>query len=87
LPSLRRRENRRGPAHGLGHKKQTPGRLRAIALVENPYPAFAEQLLADRNAIERQFAQATNWGGGLTGLPPWCAPIGVSTAGCRRSWY
>ena len=62
---------RYGPGRGLGHKKQTPGRLRSIALLENPYPDFGEQLLADRNAIERRFAHLTNWGGGLTCLPPW----------------
>jgi hypothetical protein len=62
---------RHGPGCGLGHKKQTPGRLRSIALLENPYPDFGEQLLADRNAVERRFAHLTNWGGGLTCLPPW----------------
>ncbi len=60
-----------GRGRGLGHKKQTPGRLRSIALLENPYPDFGEQLLADRNAVERRFAHLTNWGGGLTCLPPW----------------
>jgi hypothetical protein len=56
---------------GLGHHKQTPGRLRAIQLLENPYPKFGEQLLHDRGDIERRFAHVTNWGGGLTCLPPW----------------
>jgi hypothetical protein len=62
---------RHGRGRGLGHKKQTPGRLRSIELLENPYPDFGEQLLADRNAVERRFAHLTNWGGGLTCLPPW----------------
>jgi hypothetical protein len=62
---------RYGANHGTGHRKQTPGRLRSIELTENPYPAFANQLLWDRNEIERCFAHATNWGGGLTCLPPW----------------
>jgi hypothetical protein len=69
LQLVTRRRNGRG--RGLGHKKQTPGRLRSIALLENPHPDFGEQLLADRNAIERCFAHMTNWGGGLTCLPPW----------------
>jgi Transposase DDE domain len=56
---------------GIGHQKQTPGRLRSIDLTENPYPAFATQLLHDRDIIERCFGHATNWGGGLTCLPPW----------------
>jgi hypothetical protein len=62
---------RSGPEHGLGHRKHAAGRLRSIALTENPYPAFADQLLLNRNEIERRFAELTNWGGGLTCLPPW----------------
>lgn len=56
---------------GLGHHRHTAGRLRSVALTENPRPAFADQLLKDRNQIERFFAHATNWGGGLACLPPW----------------
>jgi Transposase DDE domain len=62
---------RYGPDHGTGHRKQSSGRLRAIELTENPDPAFAANLLHDRNEIERRFANLTNWGGGLTCLPPW----------------
>jgi Transposase DDE domain len=62
---------RYGPGQGTGHRKQSPGRLRSIQLTENPYPEFARQLLNDREEIERRFAQLTNWGGGLTCLPPW----------------
>jgi hypothetical protein len=62
---------RYGPAKGTGHRKQAAGRLRSMALTENPYPAFARQLLKDRAAIERQFGNLTNWGGGLTCLPSW----------------
>jgi hypothetical protein len=56
---------------GLGHHRHTTGRLRSVELTENPRPAFADQLLQDRNQIERYFAHATNWGGGLTCLPAW----------------
>lgn len=62
---------RYGPEHGTGHRKQTPGRLRAMELLENPAPAFGEQMMHDRDDIERRFAHLTNWGGGLTCLPPW----------------
>lgn len=62
---------RYGPNNGTGHRKQSSGRLRSIALTENPRPAFADQLLKDRNEIERRFGQLTSWGGGLTCLPPW----------------
>jgi hypothetical protein len=62
---------RYGPGRKVGHRSQSPGRLRSIALLENPQPQFAIQLLHHRVAIERYFANTTNWGGGLTHLPPW----------------
>lgn len=62
---------RKGGTHGIGHHKHAVGRLRSIQLTENPFPAFGNQLLRDRGEIERRFAHATNWGGGLTHLPPW----------------
>jgi hypothetical protein len=62
---------RYGPNHGTGHRRQSNGRLRSIELIENPCPAFGEQLLVDRSEIERRFGQLTNWGGGLNGLPTW----------------
>ena len=62
---------RNGSKHGLGHHRHAAGRLRSIQLTESPYPAFGKQLLSDRNTIERRFAHMTNWGGGLTHLPPW----------------
>jgi hypothetical protein len=62
---------RYGPAHGTGHRRQSAGRLRCIALTENPFPGFAEQMLRDRGEIERRFGQMVNWGGGLTCLPAW----------------
>jgi Transposase DDE domain len=62
---------RYGSGHGLGHHRHSPGRLRSIARTENPFPAFADQLLHDRAAIERAFGNLVNWGGGLTCLPAW----------------
>ena len=62
---------RYGPAKGTGHREQTPGRLRSIALTEGPFPAFADRLRLDRAEIERRFANLTNWGGGLACLPAW----------------
>jgi hypothetical protein len=63
---------RRGePGKGTGHRPQAAGRLRSIRLTENPFSAFAEQLLKDRAEIERQFGNLVNWGGGLSGLPAW----------------
>jgi Transposase DDE domain len=62
---------RYGPGKGTGHRKQTAGRLRSMALTEGPFPAFAGRLRLDRAAIERRFANLTNWGGGLACLPAW----------------
>jgi hypothetical protein len=62
---------RYGSKRGTGHRRQAAGRLRSIQLLENPYPAFATKLMHDRDMIERCFAHATSWGGGLTCLPPW----------------
>ena len=56
---------------GLGHRKQAPSRLRSISILEGPDRRFGEQLLHQREDIERYFAGLTNWGGGLTHLPAW----------------
>lgn len=62
---------RYGPGKGIGHRRQAAGRLQSIALVESPCPDFAANLLRDRAAIEREYGNLTNWGGGLNGLPAW----------------
>lgn len=62
---------RYGPDKGTGHRKQTEGRRRSMAITESPCPAFGNRLHQDRAAVERQFGNLCNWGGGLTCLPPW----------------
>lgn len=62
---------RRRKGKGLGHIKHAAGRLRSIQILENPEPKFGRQLLKQRHEIERFFGNLTNWGGGLTHLPPW----------------
>lgn len=62
---------RSGKGRGLGHHRHSRGRLRSIAILENPKPQFGVQLLKGRNEIERRFGGLTNWGGSLTCLPPW----------------
>jgi hypothetical protein len=62
---------RDGPGKGLGHRKQTPGRLRSVDILEGPFAEFGHELTKQRLEIERYFSALTNWGGGLTHLPPW----------------
>jgi hypothetical protein len=62
---------RYGPGRSIGHHRQSAGRLRSIALLENPVAGLGQRLMHDRTAIERQFGNWVNWGGGLSGLPAW----------------
>lgn len=62
---------RYGPGKGFGHRKQTAGRLRSVEILEHHTPDFGNQLINQRVQIERFFGNLTNWGGGLTHLPPW----------------
>lgn len=62
---------RYGPGRGHGHRRQTAARLRSKELLENPDAQFGHQLFAQREDIERFYGNLTNWGGGLTHLPPW----------------
>lgn len=57
-------------AKGLGHHHHSPFRLQAIQRANSPSP-YIKQLLAQRRTIETRFAHLTNFGGGLTCLPPW----------------
>ena len=59
---------REDPAAGLGHIRQSPYRVRGIALLDGE---FGRVLYALRGAIERSFGNATSFGGGLTPLPAW----------------
>lgn len=62
---------RYGPDRGHGHRRQTAARLRSKALLEDPEAHFGRALYAQRETIERYYGCLTNWGGGLTHLPPW----------------
>lgn len=53
---------------GLGHRRQSPGRLRSIELLKTQ---FGRALFNQRNAIESRFGTLTSTGGGLGPLPAW----------------
>ena len=53
---------------GLGHRRQSTGRLRSIEL---PATTFGRALSNQRNAIECRFGAWVSFGGGLGPLPAW----------------
>jgi len=61
---------RKRPNTGLGHCRQTPGRLRSIELLEGP-GEFGRTLHFERDDIERRFGRLTNHAAGLAPLPNW----------------
>lgn len=56
------------PNAGRGHRRQSPHRLRSIALARTDY---GRRLYALRGQIERCFGNAGSFGGGLGPLPAW----------------
>jgi hypothetical protein len=55
-------------AKGIGHKRNSPYRIRALSLQKH---YFGQELLQSRNNIETMFGQLTNLGCGLSPLPNW----------------
>jgi len=55
-------------AKGLGHRRHSPHRLRAMQLTKRP---FGQSLITSRTAIERMFGNLTCFAGGLKPLPHW----------------
>jgi hypothetical protein len=53
---------------GLGHRPQSPHRLRSIELMKRPFGKATHRF---RNQIEREFGSLTSFGGGLVCLPAW----------------
>jgi hypothetical protein len=53
---------------GRGHHRQSPHRLRALALLSGP---FGQALYRSRSYVERCFGNLTSFGGGLGPLPSW----------------
>jgi hypothetical protein len=61
---------RMGTGQGLGHRRQTPERLRAMEMLEGP-SNFGRELFQQRRQIETRFGNLCSFGGGLVCLPPW----------------
>jgi hypothetical protein len=59
---------RKTKGRGLGHRRQAPGRLRSIELLQTE---FGRALYRQRSAIECRFGTLTCAGGGLAPLPAW----------------
>lgn len=59
---------RKQKGKGLGHRIHDPDRIRAAELLQTQ---FGQALITERGKIEQQFAQLTNFGGGLAPLPNW----------------
>ena len=57
-------------AKGLGHHRHSSYRRDAMARLLGP-SQFVRSMLSLRRQIETRFAHLTNFGGGLTCLPPW----------------
>jgi Transposase DDE domain len=57
-----------GKNPGCGQHYQSPYRLRSIALIRT---GFGKALYRERTRIERDFGNATSFGGGLGPLPAW----------------
>ena len=68
---------RRKRPRGLGHRRQSPRRLRSLALTDNPLAAcgvassFGLSIVRARDGVERRFGLMGNFGGGLGPLPNW----------------
>jgi hypothetical protein len=62
---------------GVGHRPQSPNRLRGLQLIDNPLvgcgvnESFGQGLLRARSGIERCLGLFGNFGGGLSPLPNW----------------
>jgi hypothetical protein len=60
----------RPQSQGVGHRVNSPHRLDALDRLEAP-SSFTRETMKLRRRVETRFAHLTNFGGGLTCLPPW----------------
>ena len=68
---------RRRPGTGLGHRYQSPHRVRGIDVMEPPagLNRFGPDLYRSRAQAERDFGNLVAFGGGLQCLPPWARRV------------
>jgi hypothetical protein len=59
---------RKRPQTGLGHRRHSPQRLRAMELLQSP---FGQALFNEREHIERNYGWLTSFSAGLAPLPAW----------------
>lgn len=64
-----------GPDRKLGHRRQSPARLRALTLLEGSDNDFGRTLYGYRRSIERFFGQLASVPYGLSALPTWVRGI------------
>jgi IS5 family transposase len=64
---------RRRPGTGLGHRYQSPHRVRGIDVMEPPahVNGFGPDLYRRRTQIERDLGNMASFGGGMQAPPPW----------------
>lgn len=70
-----RAKSRQG--RGLGNHYQSPGRLRSIAMLEDPVSTFGCDLYTLRTAIERKFGTSPAHPACSRTCPPGCEPFGA----------
>lgn len=68
---------RRRPGTGLGHRYQSPHRVRGIEAMESPAGVnrFGKDLYRRRLQIERDLGNMASFGGGMQNPPPWVRRI------------
>ena len=62
---------RKRPEAGLGERRHSVHRLRAVEMLEWETTGFGYELYKMRTRIERKFSLLTSFGGGLSPLPNW----------------
>jgi hypothetical protein len=68
---------------GCGKHYQSPHRLHSIELLQHP---FGQEVYRERGQIERDYGNATSFGGGLSPLPAWVRGLKRVRTWVWRNW-